>query len=337
MERVAYIIGETFLYWNSIILLLAVLTAIFTFLAFYLSHGKNGIRAAVIVPVSMVLSVVLSRLVHWYCRVDAYESMEAAMTEFIGGGYALMGVFAGCLLTACLLRMVRIINNLPQTLDCMALGAGAGICVGRLACFFTSADRGMIVEGVRSLPWVYTVNNAVTGALEWRLATFMIQSLCAGGIFLAMAVFYCLGQRRNRRVKDGDTALLFLACYCATQVVLDSTRYDSLFLRSNGFISVVQILSAVVMGVVLIILSVRMVRATGFKWRYVGVWVLYAALLGGAGFMEYWVQRNGNQALFSYSVMSVCLVGMVAVTWVVWSIAAKGERLGIRGRKTEES
>jgi hypothetical protein len=39
-------------------------------------------------------------------------------------------------------------------------------------------------------------------------------------------------------------------------------------------------------------------------------------MTGGAGFMEYWVQRHGDQALFSYSVMSICLVGLVVLTCV---------------------
>ena len=326
MDKVAFIIGETFLYWNSIILILAVLTAVFTFLAFYVSRGRNGIGAALMVPLAMILSLVLSRLIHWYCRADAYESMETALTVFTGGGYALMGVFAGCALAACLLRIVRAVPNLPHAFDCLALAGGAGICVGRLACFFTSSDRGMLMENLRSLPLVYSVSNAVTGAVEWRLATFMIQSIASGVIFLALAVFYILGQRKSRRVKDGDTAMLFLSCYSATQIVLDSTRYDSLFLRSNGFISVVQILCAVALVLVMVVFAVRMVKAARFKWWYVPLWILFAALMGGAGFMEYWVQRHGHQALFSYSVMSVCLIGMIVLTCVVRGIAVSWER-----------
>ena len=38
-----------------------------------------------------------------------------------------------------------------------------------------------------------------------------------------------------------------------------------------------------------------------------------AALLGGAGFMEYYVQRHGDLAVFSYSVMSVCLIFIVGL------------------------
>ena len=37
------------------------------------------------VPLAFVLSMVLSRLIHWYCRTDSYVSFEAAMTDYTTG------------------------------------------------------------------------------------------------------------------------------------------------------------------------------------------------------------------------------------------------------------
>ena len=37
------------------------------------------------------------------------------------------------------------------------------------------------------------------------------------------------------------------------------------------------------------------------------LWVLQPACLGLAGYMEYYVQRHGNKALFAYSIMGVAL------------------------------
>lgn len=325
MDRIAYIIDETFLYWNAIVLTFAAATAICFFLFFYLMRKGNGLSATLLVPISVVASIVISRLVHWYCMANAYESMEAALTSYIGGGYALMGVFAGCAITAGLLRLLQIVKNLPNVFDCMALGGAAGITVGRLACFFTAADRGMVIEGIKSLPLVYPVSNAVTGVVEWRLATFMLQAIATGAIFLVMTVFYLWPRKRKKQLKDGDTAMLFLAAYCAVQCVLDSTRYDSLFMRSNGFISIVQILCAVALVLTMVVFSVRMVKARGFKWWYILLWILYAAMVGGAGFMEYWVQRHGDQALFSYSVMGGCTAGLVVLVCVFRRLAVTGE------------
>ena len=325
MDRIAFIIGEKLIYWNSIILTLAAGAAICIFLALYLGKRGNAAAGFTVVPLAMVLSLACARLVHWYCRSDSYASLASAMTDYSSGGYALMGVFAGCFLAAVILRLLQVHKNLPRMLDCMCLAGGAGIAVGRLASFFTTSDRGQIVASVQSLPWVYPVTNAVSGTMEYRLATFVIQAMVTGVIFLALIVFYVAGNKRGRR-KDGDTCLIFLLCYGASQVVLDSTRYDSLFFRSNGFVSIVQVLGALALVLVIIVFSVRMVKARGFKGWYVLLWIAAAALIGGAGYMEYHVQRHGDQAIFAYSVMSVCLTAVVILALWIRSVAVKAER-----------
>ena len=327
MEKLAYINGEVFLYWNSIVLTLAAATAICFFLAFYLGKSGNAAAAFGVVPLSLVLSIVAARFFHWYSRADSYEGFLAAMTDYSSGGYALVGVFLGCFLAALVLRGVFLHRNLPEMLDCMCLAGSAGIAVGRLASFFNSTDRGQIVTVTKSLPWVSPVTNSVSGATEYRLATFLLQAMVALLLFFALTAFY---RRANRRgtVRDGDTCLIFLMLYGASQVVLDSTRYDSLFFRSNGFVSIVQVLGALGLGLAVVAFSVRMVKARGFRFWQVPLWILIAGAIGGAGFMEYYVQRHGNEAVFAYSVMSACLLGVVLLTLLIRLTAVTAERKG---------
>ena len=141
MERIAFISGGTFIYWTSIMMALAVVTAIAFYAAFYLARGGSAAAMSVAVPIALFLSLILGRLVHWYSRTDAYASFETAISPFSHGGYALLGAFAACLLTACLLRLLRIIPSLPKMLDAMAFGGGAGIAVGRLTSMFNASDR----------------------------------------------------------------------------------------------------------------------------------------------------------------------------------------------------
>lgn len=310
MGSIAFILDGTFIYWSTIILALAALTAVFLFLWLYLSGGGRGGAAVLLVILAMPLSILFARVCHWYCRADAYESLKDAVTNLSGGGYALMGVFFGCLLAAAVLRVARVIRDLPGTLDCMALAGAAGIAVGRLSAMFNSTDRGMILEGYTQLPLVYPVANAVSGETEYRLATFLFQALVTAAIFLVLLVFFLRGRKKNS-LPSGDAALLFLALYSASQIVFDSTRYDALFLRSNGFVSVVQILGLEGLLFVIVIYSMRMLRSSGFRPRIVLLWLGIAASLGLAGYMEYYVQRHGDQALFSYSVMSGALAAAV--------------------------
>ena len=326
MDKLAFISGESFLYWNSIVYTLAAATAIAFFLAFYLGKCGNAVAGFAVVPISIFLGLVAARFFHWYCRADSYASFLAAMTDYTSGGYALMGVFLGCFLAACLLRLIRLSRSLPEMLDAVAISGCAGIAVGRLASLFNSSDRGQVLANFKGLPFAWPVTNAVSGAVEYRLATFMLQSLVALLLFVGLTVFYLRGQKRGN-LKDGDTSLIFLMIYGASQVVLDSTRYDSLFFRSNGFVSVVQVLGAIGLALAIFAFSRRMVKNWGLRfWQFL-LWIPVVAGIGCGGFMEYYVQRRGNEAAFAYSVMSGCLIGVILLTLLIRFLAEKKEPL----------
>ena len=303
-------------------MVVAAATAIAFFLAFYLGKCGNAVAGFAAVPMSIFLGLVAARFFHWYCRADSYDSFLKAMTDYTWGGYALMGVFLGCFLSAWLLRVIRLSRSLPEMLDAMAISGCAGIAVGRLASLFNSSDRGQVLERFKSLPFAYPVTNAVSGAVEYRLATFMLQSLVALLLFAGLAAFYLRGQKKGD-LKDGDTSLVFLLIYGASQVVLDSTRYDSLFFRSNGFVSVVQVLGALGLGLAIFLFSGRMVKNRGLKfWQFL-LWIPIAAGIGCGGFMEYYVQRRGNEAAFAYSVMSGCLILVILLTLLIRFLGEK--------------
>ena len=325
MDKIAFYSGSTAIYWNSVILTLAAATAICFFLAFYLGKSGNGAAGFAVVPVSIVLSLVFARFFHWYCQSDSYTGFTAAMTNYAEGGYALMGVFLGCVLAAALTRVICLHRNLPEMLDAMSMAACAGMVVGRLSALFNTSDRGQVLVNFRSLPIASPVNNAVSGAVEYRLATFALQSMVALALFIGLAVFYNKGQKRGK-LRDGDTCLLFLLFYGASQVVLDSTRYDSLFFRSNGFVSVVQVLGAVALVLAVILFSRRMVKARGLRAWQIFLWLLIGIAIGGAGYMEYYVQRRGNEALFAYSVMSGCLLFVILLTLLIRFLAVRVEK-----------
>ena len=325
MDKLAYVSGETFLYWNSIVLTLAAATAICFFLAFYLYKSGNALAGFTAVPACLGLSLVLARFFHWYCRADSYPDFLTAMTDYTSGGYALMGVFLGCFLVAVLLRLLQFSLDLGEMLDCMSIAACAGIAVGRLNSLFNATDRGNVLAHMTNLPFAYPVTNAVSGAQEYRLATFMIQAMVALALLILLSLTYIRGNKKGK-LPSGDTCYVFLLLYGASQVVLDSTRYDSLFFRSNGFVSVVQVLGAVALVLSMILFSRRMVKARGFRAWQIFLWLLIGIAIAGAGYMEYYVQRRGNEALFAYSVMSGCLLLVVLLTLLIRGLAVSVER-----------
>ena len=320
MNRIAFIMGENFLYWHSIILTLAAVTAICMYWALAVRHREDRAAAVIAVPVAIVLSLVFARLVHWYCRPQGYKGMFSALTDYSRGSYALVGVFAGCLLTALLLRIFKLCSNLPRLLDHMCIAGALGISVGRLSSLFTTADRGILVPDWVPFPFASRLINDVSGQTEVRLAVFMLQAAIAGILFFVLLFSYLRGKKR-KTLRDGDTCLKFLLWYCASQAVLDSPRYDSLYFRSNGFVSVVQIFGVLTVLLVLIIFSVRMLKAR--RWSKIYLILLTLPLLGLAGYMEYYVQRHGSEALLAYSVMSA---SMFLAVILISRIYANGRR-----------
>ena len=323
MDQIAFFFREHYIYWSSVLLLVAAGVAVFLFMSLYLSRsGKIG-AAFGVVPLAVALSCICARLIHWYCFAESYTDFAAAIGDYSQGGFALVGVFVGCTMAVGILALAKIVPDPLRMLDCMCLAGGVGIAIGRLASFFNTADRGQILENIKALPLASAVINMVSKATEYRLATFMLQSIITGLITVILIGFYL--SRRGKKWKDGEASLIFLLCYCVAQVILDSTRYDSMYFRSNGFVSVVQVLGAVAVVSITVLFSVRLVKERGLHIVHIILWLLMAGLLGAAGYMEYYVQRHGNQAAQAYGIMSTALFFFMVLALGIRVIA--GEKI----------
>lgn len=323
MNHVAFILENTTLYWYPIILALASAAGVCFFLA-CCSHKEIPMPwAAAVALLAVFLGLVCSRLVFWYCRGDSFQNWQQALTTPAAGSLALAGAFLGCVLAA--LALGRFAGGTRKLLDCMAVAGSCAICLGRLGNFFTAADRGQILADMTFLPWTYPVINATSGEPEYRLATFLFQSVVAGILFVTLLLLM-FSPRTGKRLSDGKLTVLFCMVYGASQVILDSTRYDSLYLRSNGFVSMVQILAAVALAVGIVLSALGAVKRQGLKKWMVPAWVAIAALFGLVGYMEYYVQRHGRLAFFSYFVMEHCLVGILVLGITLWRLSLRPQK-----------
>jgi len=130
--------------------------------------------------ISLVTSVLCSRLVYWYFNQEQYEGFAYAMTDFRSGGFSMAGVFPGVLLAAFIVRGLGMADDLPALLDCYAPGGALGIAVGRLGGFFTADDKGNFIftdQKYQRLPLSFPVQDSATGAVEWRFASFFWESM----------------------------------------------------------------------------------------------------------------------------------------------------------------
>ena len=97
MDKIAFVSGELFIYWSSIIMTLAVAASCCIYLGLFAGRREGSLFTGILtLPLAMIFSLVFARLLHWYCRTDSYRSLAAALTDYSSGGYALAGVFLGC-------------------------------------------------------------------------------------------------------------------------------------------------------------------------------------------------------------------------------------------------
>ena len=337
MERIAFLwnhIGAP-VYWRTIILCMGVLAFVLALLSLRLWQGRPLWPVLTALPAGAALSLAAGRAIHWYCCYENYESFRAAMTGF-QGGCSMIGVFAGVIAACLLMRLLRMTKDLPGLLDDVAAAGALGIAVGRLGELFGSIDHSRIVfenEALHRLPISSPVPDAVSGVVEWHMATFCWQSIWAAAIFLLLIfrlLFRSAWEKKGRDFKNGSGFLLFIILYCLGEVLLDSTRYDALFLRSNGFVSLEQIVCCAAAVIAAAVMSVKAIRTGGFRPWFAVCWALFLGGFGLAGYMEYFVQRHGSAYVFSYSLM---LAGLTVVFIGLWPLCRAG--LYARKKQTE--
>ena len=336
MNKIAFIMGDSVINWSSIILVLAVVAAIAVCFALAATKPGYSTPLAIMLPIAMIFGLVAGRIIHWYCRTDQYKSFAHAFADFSVGGFSLIGIVIGCLFAALIIWLLGLAPSIGKLLDIFAPGAALAIALGRLSFLFNYADRGKVFienEANRHLPIGSAIINVSSGATEWRFATFFIQALIAAAIFvLLLIVFFYLPSLllKNGKPSNGMTFLIFTVIFFATEILMDSTRYDALFLRSNGFVSLMQIFAAVLVVAAFVYLSVRSVQFNRLKAYHIIIWVVYLASLGVAGYMEYYVQRHGNLYMFSYTLMGAGLVvSILCAAIMMATILRRPEKLEV--------
>lgn len=310
MTPTAIVLNGTDITWNGIIIAFAVAVCFCMTAALFTANGGKLSALWLLLPLSIALSLPMARFLHWYCHSEQYAGFARAMSDYSSGKYCLPGVIAGTALAALLVRLLGLTQNLPRLYDCLAPGAALGIALIRFSELFTASDRGKVVvtdPRFQRLPFASEVVSAA-GPSQWRMATFFLQFLLMLPVFVIVLHFF-LKRRRWPMKRDlprgGHVALLFLSLLCAVDLLMDSSRYDASFLRLNGFVSMVQIFSAITLLAILVVYSRRSIRVNGLRAYQIALWLMFLLAVAGTGVMEYLVQRHGNWYLMCYSVMSL--------------------------------
>lgn len=200
----------------------------------------------------VILGALLLGHVFWCLfNADTYAEGAEALLLYLQpwkGGYTLYGALFGGLLGA-LLGAKACGLSFPDTLDALAPGAAAAICIGRLGEYFSGQGFGDVVELEKAqfFPLAY-VTLQEEDYVEWSYAVWFWEAMAA-------LILLILLLRLGRKVRRGAAAALFLTGLGVSQILLEQMRCDD-YVRITTFIHFSQI-AALVTLVALFALLVR--------------------------------------------------------------------------------
>ena len=298
----------TFGLWVAFGMLLAVVM-----LALLLKKKKAG-TAALQSVLTISLGLVFSRFLYGITDDTIGQSSPLwVLVRLNLGGYSLYGALGGAILAAWLTAKL----SKQRFIDCLDPVAPAFL-------LFVICERlgeGTLGEVLEGFGWsrelIYSelpgTVFSITDGNAWYLATWRMEALIAAVLFV-LVLRWSLKKQNSR-----PPFICFMLLYGSTQIIMESLRHD-LHMTLISFVRVEQILSMVLLGVAVIILSVG-------KWHthrtlalagLISIPLVTAIAVG----IEFMIDRTAINRYLLY----LCFIAVVAIPVVLGFRLLKEER-----------
>jgi phosphatidylglycerol:prolipoprotein diacylglycerol transferase len=255
------------------------------------------------------LAVAGARLFYCLIRLDfvLYEQDWTFIFSLWKGGFALYGALFGCVLAALIFSKAAKIQ-VGGILDCIAPGAALVIAGSRFAEALTTQGVGRLVEAEALQFFPFAVQN-VYG--DWVMPVFFYEGIAALAI-----CFTAYRHLKRKNEKAGNTALLFLLLFGASQVLLESMREDD-FLRW-GFVKVSQLMSMGLILTVAVIFGIRVLAKKKTGPLAAAGFLMLAAGTGACVFLEFALDKSSIPNQYLYIAMAAILTLMTCIALAYW-------------------
>lgn len=265
---------------------------------------KSG-TAALTGVLSIGVGFAVSRLFFGFMDASLTETMPLwAMVRVNTGGYSMIGALLGACMGAVLTaRLTR--QSAPALLDLLAPALLLFIACERLG-------EGHIEEfGVSRKLTVDLPDNTflVQGG---RLNTYLLESFTA----LVLAIVMLWDLRGNRRA--GNTFLLFLILFGASQVLMESLRKDG-HMTVKAFVRLEMIMSMMLLGSGIIALFIR-----NLKRRPLLSWAALLTVLAAVG-LGVLIEFKIDRSQISHYLLYLAFIAVLAVPVVLGLLLRKEE------------
>ena len=286
--------------------LMVALGAGISFGFFFFNARRNGLNAGT-APLTYFLgipvSLLLSRLM--FCLLDASYTSITDLKDFFrlnDGGYALFGVLIGMTLTAAFCALL--LKQRPsETLDALCPSLFLFI-------FFERLGEGFIRDFGISRSLIYgTLKGTflVQTDLDSYLRTWIFEAVIALILFVVILRIAALD------IRPGYVFLKACILYGATQVLMESLRYDSHLMFS--FVGVQHVLSMVLLGIPVLILAKRSLKIK--KGLAVAGFILIPVVVALLVFLEFQIDRTETNRYMLYGIYTLALAAPAVVGFLL--------------------
>ena len=303
--------------WNVLITVLSVISGFFVATTIYLKNGGRAVIMSLFYTLSIILSFLLSRLLHYLCHLEQYNNIGEAFTNYNIGSFFMPGIVLAVIILAAILRAVKLIDNLSILLDAMAPSLAFVMSMIRFADRFTGECQGKYV-----------------------IPSYLVSFLILLALFILL---FILGISALSPAK-GDMFRLFLAIYGASEIFIDSTRNDAshvflpgesmiAFNNASGFVALSQIIGAILCIYIFIYYIVKIIKVnkmldvnekiSKLVLKLVALILYFIAACSFIGLAEYKVQRHSSEFVKYYSIQVTAIIVMLVTIYLMYRIHKK--------------
>ena len=294
---------------TSFLIMLGVLLSFLLTAVLYRKRTGSITAVLAFYPMAFILSVLFCRFLHWYSAGQLYKSLFQALFNLKIGTYSGAGIVIGTCLAGWITAKLGFCKSRGKLMDCFAPGFLLLFLFIRLSAWGTGRCQGgknITAKLLHFFP-VCVKGTDAAGSTYWRFATFAFEAVLLLIAFLFVLKFYAEEGTRHMKKparRFGNVWKWALTLFSAMDIVLDSTRIDSLHFtfrkiltlnRFSSFVSIGQVIPAVVLLCVFVYYLKNSVKARGFRGDHalaLAAFVLGLVLIGYFG--EYKWQRLGK-------------------------------------------
>lgn len=249
MNRVLFSIGSINIYWYSVTMLLAVLTAIFLSLK---ESKKVGMHTYIsdLVTWIIIFGIIGARLYYVIFNFDIYKNDLLSIFKIWEGGIAIYGAIIGGFL-AIIYNARKRGQNIIETTDIIVPGLILAQAIGRWGNFFNGEAHGtpVTLEFLQSLNLPQFIIEGMYINGTYYHPTFLYESLwCLLGFIILIIL------RKITRRKKGIMTCTYFIWYGIGRFFIEGLRTDSLYLgniRISQLVSIILIILGII-GIIII-------------------------------------------------------------------------------------